>query len=231
MIKQVSSFPKLPTETYLTLEIKVLFNGFKGSPIATSLWLKQSSKPEALILGYGDTAYVSYLGGNTDEIEAFLRALSFKKIVTDAPFPFICVTKENSVFKRSEGGIALSNPEIPSLLELYEKLKFGVGKDISLPDFSSFAPDTSHLLRHGFAFSVCEDFGAAFVHTTDDMGVLKGISVKEELRKKGFGTKLLKLCLDLCPKGLFAATEFGQDFYLKNGFLKEPYTIYYGALK
>jgi len=231
MIRQVSSFPRLPTETYLTLEIKVLFNGFKGSSIATSLWLKQSTQPESLILGYGDTAYVSYFGGNTDEIEAFLRALSFKKIVTDAPFPFIRVAKENSVFKRSEGGVALSKPEIPSLLELYENLKFGVGKDISLPDFSSFAPDTSHLLRHGFAFSVCEDFGAAFVHTTDDMGVLKGISVKEELRNKGFGTKLLKLCLDLCPKGLFAATEFGQDFYLKNGFLKEPYTIYYGALK
>lgn len=231
MIKQVSSFSKLPTETYLTLEIKVLFNGFKNSAIETCLWLKQREKPEALILGYGDTAYVSYFGGNTDEIEAFLRALSFKKMVTDAPFPFICVTKENSVFKRSEGGVALSKPEIPSLFELYEKLKFGVGKDISLPDFSSFAPDTSHLLRHGFAFSVCKDFGAAFVHTTDDMGVLKGISVKEELRNKGFGTKLLELCLDLCPKGLFAATEFGQDFYLKNGFLKEPYTIYYGALK
>lgn len=219
-------------ENYLSLQIKCLFEGFKGSNIEPSLWIQEhDGNIGAIILGYGQAVFVSYLGGDKSEIEIFLKTLSFKTVFTDEAFDFINILRENSVFKKVLNEDALPLPEIPSLSKLYEALNFGNSEDISLPQFCDFAPDTSHLLRHGFAFAVREEYGAAYVQATCGFGVLKGISVKEECRNKGFGSSLLTACLKYCPNGLYAATSKNQDFYLKNGFLKEPYTIYSGELK
>lgn len=219
-------------ENYLTLQIACLFEGFKDSPIATNLWVQENDGSiGAVILGYGQTAYLSYFGGDENEILAFLSALSFKNIVTDKAFSFLNILREDSVFKKALDKTALPLPEIPSLANIYDALSLGLGSDVSLPDFEAFAPDTSHLLRHGFAFSVLEDFGGALVHFINGFGVLKGISVKEEDRNKGFGSLLLNSCLDFCTKGLYVATFKSENFYLKNGFLKEPYKIYSGELK
>lgn len=162
---------------------------------------------------------------------AFLSALSFKSIVSNHAFSFLSVQREDKVFKKVKNFESSALPEIPSLKKIYETLSFGLGEDISLPSFEAFAPDTSHLLRHGFAFSILEDFGGAYAYFIDGFGILKGISIKEDFRKKGLGSSLLNSCLGHCPKGLFAATKTNEDFYLKNGFLTEPYTIYFGELK
>ncbi len=219
-------------ENYLTLQISCLFEGFKNSPIASSLWIQENEgKIGSIILGYGQTAYISFIDGDENELLAFLSALSFKNIVTDKAFSFLNLLREDRVFKKCVDNTVCALPEIPSLANLYEALSFGKSEDVSLPDFETFAPDTSHLLRHGFAFSVLTDFGGAFVHFYKGQGVLKGISVKESFRKKGLGTELLNETLAFCPKGLYVATTKSENFYLKNGFLKEPYKIYSGELK
>lgn len=232
MIVKTSTFPSGIKENYLTLQIKCLFDGFKGSAIATNLWIQtEGETTTAIILRYGNTAFVSALNEGENEILEFLSALSFKNIITDKPFSFLSVHREDKVFKKALNKEPCPLPEIPSLKKIYETLSFGVGEDISLPPFEAFAPDTSHLLRHGFAFSVLEDFGGVYVHFIDGFGILKGISVNRGFRKKGLGSSLLKTCLDHCPKGLFIATRASENFYLKNGFLIEPYTIYSGELK
>ena len=231
MIYKVSDFPSLSYSNYLTFNIKCLFEGLKHGAIAPDLWIKGEKDIEALILGYGGTSYLAHFKGDTEEIEAFLKTLSFKRIISDKPFSFTHIKEESNVYKKVVENKALPFPEIPPLSVLYEKLGYGSGSDISLPSFADFAPDISHLLRHGFAFSVCEEYGAALVFTDKEIGILKGISVKSSLRCRGLGSILLSHCLDLCPKGLFAATKLSGDFYLKNGFEKEPYNIYFGELK
>lgn len=232
MILASSAFPKSINDNYLSIQIKCLYEGFRDSNIAPSLWVQENDgNVEAIILGYGQTVFVSYLGGDKNEIEAFLKALSFETVFTDKAFDFIKVLKKDRVFKMASDEKALPLPEIPMLSLFYETLNFGAGEDISLPNFEDFAPDTSHLLRHGFAFAILTEYGAAYVQIFGGKGILKGISVKEEYRHKGFGSRLLNSCLKYCPKGLFAATSFSENFYLKNGFEKEPYTIYCGELK
>lgn len=231
MILKSFDLKELP-KNYLTTQISCLFNGFKGSSLAPDLWVqKENGNLGAVILGYGQTAYISYFGGDESELFAFLSALSFKNILTDKKFSFLRILKTNSVFKKDCNKDACDLPEIPSLANIYRALSFGKSEDVSLPDFETFAPDTSHLLRHGFAFSVLSDFGGALVHFDCGAGILKGISVKEESRGLGLGTSLLNSCLKYCPKGLYAATANSGNFYLKNGFLKEPYLIYFGELK
>lgn len=219
-------------EDYLTLQIACLFEGFKGSSIEPCLWVqKDNDFLGAIILGYGQTAFVSYFGGDENELLEFLSVLSFKNIITNKAFPFLNTLKEDFVFKKTLDKTALPLPKIESLNKIYETLLFGKSEDVSLPEFEVFAPDTSHLLRHGFAFSLTEEFGGVFVHFKDGSGILKGISVKEGFRKKGFGTFLLNKTIKYCPKGLYAATSKSENFYLKNGFIKEPYKIYFGELK
>lgn len=231
MILESSDLNILP-ENYLTLQMSCLFEGFRGSTIAPFLWVQENDDTlGSVILGYGQTAYISYFGGEEDELAAFLKTLGFKNIITDYAFSFINLLREDRVLKKSLDRKALPLPEVPSLTKLYETLNFGKGEDISLPSFDLFAPDTSHLLRHGFAFSLLEDFGGALVHFTKGKGILKGISVKEDKRQKGLGTSLLNKALSFCPKGLYAATSKSENFYLKNGFLKEPYKLYFGELK
>lgn len=231
MIYKASGFPDCADKSYLTVNIKCLCKGFEGLDIAPDLWVQKNEDIEALILGYGENVYLSYFKGDTEETEAFLKTIGFKNIFTNKPFSFINIKSRSSVFKKAARKQPLPLPEIPPLSVLYEKLSFGQGSDIALPEFSNFAPDVSHLLRHKFAFSVCEDYGAALVYTDGCDGILKGISVNDKLRNKGYGSLILTRCLEFCPDRLFAATNTSENFYLKNGFEKEPYTIYCGELK
>ena len=153
MIIKTSAFPSGINENYLTLQIKCLFEGFKCSVIDLPLWVQQSEDTlNSAILGYGSTAFVCFFGGDEGELSAFLSAMSFKNIVTDKHLSFLSVLREDMVFKKALNKGPLPLPDIPNLSKIYENLSFGIGEDISLPDFEVFAPDTSHLLRHGFAF-------------------------------------------------------------------------------
>ena len=90
--------------------------------------------------------------------------------------------------------------------------------NISLPSFEDFAADISHRLRHGGGAAILEDYGAALGFCCEGGGIINGISVKKQFRGQGLGHKLLDRLCSALGGDVYAATNGGVDFYIKNGF-------------
>lgn len=200
------------------MQTACLHHGFKASPLAADIWI-------------GENLVISRLGGrlnitdvencDLDELKEFVSLVGFSEIFcekqTALSLGFECFD-EFAVLRKSSKKTkqAISHP---SLSCLYSALKKGGDGDISLPPFEIFAPDVSHRLRHGGALANAEDFGGILAFTCPFGGVISGISVEEEMRGKGYGSRLLNDLCDQIDGEIFVCTsQKNANFYIKNGF-------------
>lgn len=214
------SFSYIPKISFM--QTACLSAAFDGSALAPDIWVQRvCGWTSAVISKYGGRLYITAENADFKEIREFIKLIGFSEIFSEKDtavslgyenFETFTVLKKR-VKKQEDFSL------IPPLKCLYSALDTGSDGDISLPDFESFAADLSHRLRHSGAVAAAEEFGAALAFKSEFGGIINGIAVDKENRKKGNGSRLLKKICGYLDGDIFVCTNKNTaKFYIKNGF-------------
>ena len=225
MIKLCSDFPDFYMRDAAFMHILCLKAAFSDSALEEDMWVQMEDEEICSVIArQGGRIYISSRGGNTDELKDFINTIGFAEIFTESSTAErLGLVTENgfTVLLKNSVKESVFSPLDIGIAPLYEGLRLGEDSDISLPAFEDFAADISHRLRHGAAVAVSDDRGAALAFVCEKGGIINGISVKKELRGKGFGSLMLQRLLSFCEGDILACTSQNNiDFYIKNGFDK-----------
>ncbi len=202
--------------------IHSLNTAFGGSVLAPDIWVQNVNGEICAVIGRDSARLYIYSNEKeTAELKAFINTVGFGEVFcssSTAKCLGLNPKIEFSVLVKEQNGTLRKSPEGP-LKELYSGLLEGSDGDIDLPEFSAFAPNISHRLRHNGAAAILNDIGAGVIFKFPFGGIVNGIAVKNNLRGKGLGSALLSELLEFTNGDIFVcATNKNINFYIKNGF-------------
>ncbi len=223
MITLSTDFKEIYRPSLSLMHIFCLKAAFEGSALEEDMWLQQE---DGLAVGAiaknGGRLYVYSSGEDTDELREFINTVGFSEILTEkatAKRLGLKAVKEYNVLLKKSVKSADFDPLKIGLSPLYRGLMLGEDEDISLPSFEDFAADISHRLRHRAAIAALNENSAALGFKCEKGIIVNGISVKRELRGRGFGSRILGELLSYCDGDVLAAADIkNTEFYIKNGF-------------
>ncbi len=202
--------------------IHSLKTAFNGSVLAPDVWAQQKENEICAVIGRdGSRLYIYSNGKEISELKAFINTIGFSEVFCSADTAKsldLTPKTEFSVLVKEQKRSPIESPTV-SLDDLYSCLLEGADGDIDLPDFSDFAPNISHRLRHGGAAATITDVGAGVIFKFPFGAIINGIAVKKAFRNKGKGSALLNSLLGFAKGDIFVcATDKNKEFYIKNGF-------------
>ena len=216
MITLVDFLPQISCESVALVRISCTFSAYGNYPNISRFFKQENENGEVISL-------ISLLEGNVtvwstapdEELKAFILTLSPLSVFADEPCAKalgingekLCVAVRESILGKDIKSFDTN--------ALYESFK----NEFDL-DRMSFIADASHRLRHAAAVCVTENFGAAFMQQSGDLGYITGISVERENRLRGQGSALLKRLIT-CEDKKKIYVCFKKEllpFYLKNDF-------------
>lgn len=212
------------------MHILCLKAAFSGSVLEEDSWVQfEDSEISSVIARHGGRLYLSCRNIATEEIKSFTQLIGYGEVFcrkSTAEALGLSITDEFAVLSAKGLGKGFdTSPEI-GLKALYDRLSLGKDGGISLPAFEDFAPDLSHRLRHGGAKVILSENGTALVFLCEKGGIINGISVKKELRRRGEGSKILELIKDAADGEIFVCCDKKiKDFYIKNGFTERETAV------
>ncbi len=218
MIKLIDKLPEINEESVALTRIECTFCAYENYPKIALFWQQEKESGEI-------TALFSLLDGNltlfaqgvNEELRLFIKALSPATVFTEAETAERLGIKGqqiNVVRFRCNGAFKpLNGADLKRIFALFKK-DFNINGD-------EFIADLSHRLRHGAAFCVLKEKGAAVVQTAGKNALITGICVESESRKAGLGSEILGDIKNSFSGTLYACCKDSVlPFYLKNSFEK-----------
>ena len=223
MIRLIDKLPRINAESVAAAKIESTFCAYGNYPKIALFWQQENESGEI-------TALFSLLDGNltlfsngvNEELRLFIKALSPVTVFAEAE------TAERLGLKGEKVNVVRflcggnyepqKNADLKRIFALFKK-EFKLNGD-------EFIADLSHRLRHGAAFCVLKEKGAAVIQTAGEKALITGICVENEGRRSGFGSEILR---DI--KNSFSGTAYAfcsdsvLPFYLKNSFEKTDTAI------
>lgn len=210
MIKLIDRLPEKNFGAVEYIKIKNTFDTYRDIAL---FW----SQEDKIFISLLDGNMVIFnLGGDLEELDAFVKMMSPKSIFTD----IVTAGKLGLKGKNAYVGVldCIGMPKLESDV-LSSKEIYAVFKDsgLSLPPYEPFAVDICRKLNHKTAnYFGIKNTAVAVGISADGMFLINGISSL----KKGCGTRVLKgLLAENSGKICFACFEENvKGFYLKNDF-------------
>lgn len=210
MIKLITALPEIKNKRAEYIKIKNTFDTY--SDIAL-FWSQEDKIYISMLDG---NMVILNLGGDLDELSAFLKVISPKSVFTDSE------TAEKLGFKgiNAEAGFLEDNEEAEPLSdELSSKEIYNIFKSSGLPvpSYEPFAVDICLKLNRGTAnFFGIKNTAVAVGLKADNLVLINGIASL----KKGMGSAVLRGLMSK-NKGKTAVACFEEKvrgFYIKNNF-------------
>ena len=223
MIKLIDKLPEIKEESVALAKIGCTFCAYGNYPQIALFWQQENENGEI-------TALFSLLDGNltlfaqgvNEELRLFIKALSPATVFAEAK------TAERLGVKGEQVNVVRffcggnyepqKSADLKRIFALFKK-DFNINGD-------EFIADLSHRLRHGAAFCVLKEKGAAVVQTAGENALITGICVESKDRKQGLGSEILGDIKNSFSGTLYACCEDSVlPFYLKNSFEQIGYCI------
>ncbi len=223
MIKLIDKLPEIKEESVALAKIGCTFCAYGNYPKIALFWQQTNENGEI-------TALFSLLDGNltvfakevNEELRLFIKALSPATVFAEekTAVSLGVVGERVNVVRFFCNGFhkPQKSVDLKRVFALFEKA-FSLKKD-------EFIADLSHRLRHGAAFCVSKNGGAAVVQRAGENALITGICVESESRKAGLGSEILGDIKNNFSGELYACCEDSVlPFYLKNSFEQIGYCI------
>jgi len=216
MITTVDTLPPITCESVALVRIRCTFSAYGNYPNIAHFFKQENESGEIIsIVSQLDSNVTVWSTAPDEELKAFILTLSPLSVFADEPCAKalgvngekLCAAVRESILGKS-----IHSFDTNALYEFF-KDEFDIDR---LP----FIADVSHRLRHGAAVCVTENFGAAFMQQSGDLGYITGISVTKESRQKGRGSELIEKLVS-CGDNKKIYVCFKKEllpFYLKNNF-------------
>ena len=216
MIELVNKLPEIKEQGVALARIGCTFCAYGAYPKIALFWQQKNESGEI-------TALFSLLDGHltvfarevNEELRLFIKALSPATVFAEEETAInlgVVGQRVNVVAFFSRGNSPQGNQT--NVRKIYNHFK----NDFNVSE-TEFIADISHRLRHGAAFCVLKEKGAAVVQRAGDSALITGICVEKEGRKKGLGSEILKEIKTAFSGRLYACCEDSiLPFYLKNSF-------------
>lgn len=171
-----------------------------------------------------------------EETEAFLRAAGPTGIlcaVKNAETLALPITQSGDILKKQlpQGSATKFDPAAVNIRDMYNLLE----ENGMVDEFEPFYLDLSHKLRHGTAMAFIQRTektlaGCAVVSAiSEDAAILSAVAVKEEFRRQGIGTALIRQAEAALPGKtmyVFREKEKNREFYRQLGYAKTDTWVY-----
>lgn len=229
MIERIEKLPNGLAENVATSRIKALLSAY-GNSVGVDIFTQIDDGKITAVFGGMDGSYSLQLCGEADieELNSYFTFLSATVFCDAATADALrCEDKQYSdLYELTDVVETTDGDGHGRISDVYDVLKMGEDGDIALPPFDLWYTDFCVRFNHGAAdFALCDGAVAVAGFVTDQNALITGVAVNTADRKKGRGTKALKILLSNIRKKhpscrVFAATQNAGGFYIKNGFKK-----------
>ncbi len=218
MIRLIDKLPEIEDESVALVKIGCTFCAYGNYPKIALFWQQENERGQI-------TALFSLLDGNltvfakevNEELNLFIKALAPATVFAEEETALkLCVKGERVSVVR----LFCNGSDRPQKSVDLERAFALLEKDFVLKK-EEFIADLSHRLRHGAAFCILKENGAAVVLSTGENALLTGICAQKEHRKTGLGSEILGDIKKAFSGRLYACCKDSVlPFYIKNSFEK-----------
>ena len=189
----------------------------------------ENNRTTAVISLVDNVCTLYFDNGDTDEMASFLHMLSPRGVFTDKATAELLKLKVVT-----DCTVLLKKPphENPNKIEnVYRGVLYVcdvLSERLNIEDKQALYADIVHRINHGCAATVASDSSAAAIIYSDNIAVINGIAVKENMSSKGLGSATLNRLLECVrARDVFVCAEaHNVPFYIKNGFEKIDLAAY-----